>query len=249
MFITIRELYNDTCHFVSKEIKTIFFISVITTFISILINMLIKPDMHIISIIENNRFINSYSVFDFINNMTEYEKKELLKYSIFKIIEFLTSKTFLLGSIITLITYLSNRKKQKITSSIMFLAKVLPSLFILNCITNIIIQIGFMFFILPGIFLSILLALSPIIFSFQKNTLIESIRLSIAISWKYINIIGTGVLLWMCVKFILTKILLNIHLMNKNFISFILNINMNIFFSILIIYLFRFYMLFLRTEK
>ncbi|QIQ41303.1 MAG: UPF0259 family protein [Buchnera aphidicola (Aphis urticata)] len=247
MFITIRELYNDTSHFVSKEIKSIFFISIITTFISIIINILIKPDMQIISIIENNKFINSYSVFDFINNMSEYEKKELLKYSIFKIIEFLTSKTFLLGSIITLITYLSNNTKQRITLSLIFFIKMLPSLFILNCITNIIIQIGFIFFVLPGIFLSILLALSPIILSFQKNTLIESIRLSIAISWKYINIISTGVLFWMCMKFILTKVLLNLHFMNKNFIFFILNVNINVFFSILIIYLFRFYMLLLRA--
>ncbi|QCI17096.1 UPF0259 family protein [Buchnera aphidicola (Aphis helianthi)] len=247
MFITIRELCNDTYHFVSKEIKTIFLISIIAAFISVLINMLIKPDMHIISMIENNKFINSHSVFDFINNMTEYEKKALLRYSTFKIIEFLTSKTFLLGSIITLITYLSDNKKQPITFLMIFFAKLLPSLFILNCINNIIIQIGFMFFIFPGIFLSILLALSPIILAFQKNTLIDSIRMSISISWKYMNIIGTGVLFWMCVKFFLTKILLNIHLMNKSFIFLILNININVFFSILIIYLFRFYMLFQRT--
>ncbi|ALD15227.1 membrane protein [Buchnera aphidicola (Aphis glycines)] len=247
MFITIRELYNDTFHFVSKEIKSIFCISIISTLISVIINILIKPDMNVISIIENNRFINSYSVFDFINNMSEYEKKELLKYSIFKIIEFLSSKTFLLGSIITLITYLSNSTQKRITPSLMFFIKIIPSLFILNCITNIIIQIGFMFFIIPGIFLSILLALSPIILSFQKNTVVESIRLSISISWKYINIVGTGVLFWMFIKFISTKFLLNFHFVNKNFIFFILNVNINIFFSILIIYLFRFYMLLLRT--
>ncbi|QCI18819.1 YciC family protein [Buchnera aphidicola] len=247
MFITIRELCNDTYHFVSKEIKTIFFISIVATLISILINMLIKPDMHIISIIENNKFINSHSVFDFVNNMSEYEKKALLKYSIFKIIEFLTSKTFLLGSIITLITCLSDNKKQPISFSIIFFTKLLPSLFFLNCITNIIIQIGFIFFIFPGIFLSILLALSPIILSFKKNTLIDSIKLSISISWKHINIIGTGVLFWMCMKFILTKVLFNIPIINTNFIFLILNVSINVFFSILIIYLFRFYMLFSRT--
>ena len=131
--------------------------------------------------------------------------------------------------------------------SMIFFIKFLPSLFILNCITNIIIQIGFIFFIFPGIFLSILLALSPIILSFQKHTLIESIRSSVSISWKYINIIGTAVLFWMSIKFFLTKFLLNIHLINKDFIFLILNINTNIFFSILIIYLFRFYMLFLRV--
>lgn len=246
MSITIRELCNDTFHFVSKEIKVIVFISILATFMSILINMLIKPNMHIISIIENKKLINSNSLFDLINNMSTYEKKELLKYSIFKMLEFLVSKTFLLGSIITLIAYLSN-KKESIISSIYSFFKFLPNLFMLNFFTAFAIQIGFMFFIFPGIFLSVLLALAPIILSFKKNNLIDSIRLSLSISYKNLNIIATGVFFWMCVKFILTTILSNHYVINKNFIFLILNINMNIFFCILIIYLFRFYMLFLRS--
>ncbi|CAL4322315.1 UPF0259 membrane protein YciC [Buchnera aphidicola (Protaphis terricola)] len=247
MSITVRQLCNDTYNFVSKEIKTIFFISIISTFISVLINILIKPDMHIISIIENNKFINSHTLFDFINNMNEYEKKKLLKYSIFKILEFLISKTFLLGSTITLITYLSKNKKKPIIFSMTFFIKLLPSLFILNFIINMIVQVGFAFFILPGIFLSILLSLSPIILCFEKNTLINTIRISIFTVWNNINIIGPGVLFFMCIKFFLTKIFMNMHLINKNFITLILNININIFFSILTIYLFRFYMLFKNT--
>ncbi|CAL4322395.1 YciC family protein [Buchnera aphidicola] len=249
MSITIRELCNDTYHFVSKEIKTIVFISILATFISILINILIKPDLHIISIIENKNFENSHSIFDLIHNMNLYEKKELLKYSIFKMLEFLINKTFLLGSIITFIKYLSNGKKESFVSSIYYLIKFLPSLFILNFITIIAIQIGFMFFILPGIFLSILLSLSPIILSFKNNNLIDSIRLSFSVSYKNLNIIGTSILFWICIKFIFTTILSNNYLIGKNFIFLILNINMNIFFSILIIYLFRFYMLSIRSEK
>ncbi|AAM67823.1 YciC family protein [Buchnera aphidicola] len=247
MSITIRELCNDTYHFVSKEIKIIIFISVLAAFISILINVLIKPNIHIISIIENKKFLSSHSIFDLINSMSIYEKKELLKYSIFKIFEFLISKTFLLGSIITLITHLSNHKKESIQFSLNSLCKFLPSLFILNFITTFFIQIGFMFFIFPGIFLSVLLALSPIILSFKKNNLIDCIRLSISISCKHLNIVGTSVLFWMCVKFILTTVFSNTYIISKNFIFLILNINMNIFFSILIVYLFRFYMLFLRS--
>ncbi|AYN24789.1 YciC family protein [Buchnera aphidicola] len=247
MSITIRELCNDTYHFVSKEAKIIIFISMLATFMSILINMLIKPNMHIIAIIENKKFISSHSIFDLINNMSVYEKKELLKYSIFKILEFLINKTFLVGSIITLIRHLSNNQRESIKLSLYSSFKLLPSLFILNFITTFIIQIGFMFFIFPGIFLSVLLALSPIILSFKKNNLIECIRLSISISYKNLNVIGISVLFWMCVKFIFTTIFSNTYIISKNFVFLILNINMNIFFSILIIYLFRFYMLFLRS--
>lgn len=247
MSITIRELCNDTYHFVSKEIKTIVFISIISTFISISINMLIRPDLQVISMIESKNFINSRSIFDFIQNMNLYEKKELLKYSIFKIFEFLMNKTFLLGSIITFIRYLSNRKKESLISSMYYLLKFLPSLFMLNFITTTAIQIGFMFFILPGILFSILFALSPIVLSFTNNNLIDSIRLSLIISYKNLNIVGIGVLFWICIKFIVTTILSSNYLIGKNFIFLILNINMNIFFSILIIYLFRFYMLSIRS--
>lgn len=244
MSITMRNLRDDTYHFVRREIKTIFGISVITTFISILINMLIKPDINIISIIENKQIVNSHAIFDIINNMSIYEKKQLLKYSIFKILEFLISKTFLLGTVITFIMHLSSKEK-KITSSLSILFRFLPSLFILNFFITFITQLGFMLFILPGIFLSILLAMSPIILSFnKKNGIIDSIRLSASISLKYIHIIGTSVLLWMLIKFVFTTLLSNINLINKNFIFFILNINLNILFSMLTIYLFRFYMLF-----
>lgn len=247
MSITISELRHDTHYFFSKQIRNILFISIAVTFISIIIDMLIQPDMHIMSIIEDKNFINSNSFLDLINNMNQEEKFELLKYSILKIIILLMSKTLLLGGIITLIISLSNNKQESISFSICSLYKFLPSIFLLNCFTTFIIQLGFMFLIIPGILLSILLALAPIIFSFKKHSLIDSIYSSIYISWKYINIIGPSVLFWMLGRFILTTMLSNLYFINKNIIVLILNIGMNMLFSFLIVYLFRFYMLFLRS--
>ncbi len=243
MLITLNELRHDTFHFFSKQIRTIFFISIFVTFISILINMFIRPDIHIISIIENDKFINAGSLLSLINNMNIEEKYQLLKYSILKILELLISKTLLLGSMITLISTLSNNKKESIVFLIYSLFSFLPSLFILNFLTTFITQLGFVLFIIPGILLSILLSLSPIIFSFKKNSLIDSIRISIHTSWQHIKIIGPGVLCWMCSKFILTAMLSNIYFINKNIVFLILNMSMNMLFSILIIYLFRFYMI------
>lgn len=249
MIITASEIRSDTYHFFSKQMGVIFFISFFVTFVSILTDMFIKPDMHIISVIENKKFINAHSLLDLINNMNLEEKNELLKYSIFKIIELLLSKTLLLGSMITLISNLSNSKKESIISSISSLFTFLPNLFLLNFLTTFLIQLGFMFFIIPGILLSIILSLAPIIFSFKKHNLIESIRFSMSISWKYIKIIGSGVLLWMCNKFIATTILSNIYFINKNIMFLILNMSVNILYSLLIIYLFRFYMIFLRSPN
>lgn len=247
--ITASEIRSDTYHFFSKQIGIIFFISVFVTLVGMLSDMFIKPDMHIVSIIENNKFINAHSLLDLINNMNLEEKNELLKYSIFKIIELLLGKTVLLGSMIILISNLSYNKKESITSSISSLFASLPNLFLLNFITTFLIQLGFMFFIIPGVLLSIILSLSPIIFSFKKHGLIESIRFSMCVSWKYIKIIGSGVLFWMCSKFITTTMLSNIYFINKNIVFLILNVSVNILYSLLIIYLFRFYMIFLRSQN
>lgn len=247
MLITANELCRDTHYFFSKHIGSILFISIFVTFVSILINMFIKPNMHIISIMENNKFIDANSLLELINNMNLEEKYELLKYSIFKIVELLISKTLLLGSIITLILTVSDSKKVSIIYSIYSFFASLPSFFILNCMTTFLAQLGFIILIIPGILLTILLSLSPIIFSFQKNGFLDSIRLSIQISWKYIKIIAPSVLLWIFSKFTLTTILSHFCLINKNITFLILNISMNILFSILIIYLFRFYIIFLRS--
>lgn len=244
MLITAKELRDDTNHFFCKQIAPIFFISVFVTFISMLIGMFIRPDMHIISIIENNNSIDSRLLFELINNMNLKEKSQLLEYSIFKIIELLMSKTLLLGSMITLISTLSKNKKEPIAQIIYSLFAFLPSLFILNFMSTFITQLGFILLFIPGMLLTLTLSLAPIIFYSKKNSLINSMRLSIYISWKNIKIIGPAVLLWIFGKFILIIVLSNMYFFNKNIVFLISNISINILYSILIIYLFRFYMLF-----
>jgi len=247
MLITASQLYHDTCYFFYKQIKAIFFISISVTFINILIDILIQPNANIVSVIENNQFVDSSSLLELISNMNLEEKYELLKYLSLKILALLIIKTIFLGSIIQLIYTVSENVRKSIISLIYSFILFLSNLFVLNFMTTFIIQIGFMFLIIPGIFLSIILSLSPIIFAFKKHSLIDSIRLSMFISWNNIKIIGPGILFWILGKFFLTTLLSHVHFINKNILYIFLNININILFSILIIYLFRFYMIFIRS--
>jgi len=249
MLITASQLYNDTYYFFYKQIKPIFFIAISVTFINIILDIFIKPDINIASIIENNQFTNSSSLLELISNMNLEEKYELLKYLFLKMLALLVIKTIFLGSIINLISTVSENVKKSIISWVYSLILFLPSLFVLNFMTTFIIQIGFMFLIIPGILLSIILSLSPIIFSFKKHSLIDSIRLSMFISWKNIKIIGPGILFWIFGKLFLTILFSHIDFINKNILYVLLNISINILFSILIIYLFRFYMIFLRSQN
>lgn len=244
--ITLKELRYDTQCFFYKQISTIFFLSIFITCINVLIDMLIKPEMHIISIIEKSNFISTNRLLESINNMNFDEKKQLLKYSILKTIALLMNKTFFLSSLITLISSLSKNKKESIISLIYSCFFSLPSLFILNFMITFIAQLGYLLLFILGIFLTIILSLSPIIFHFKKHSLIDSIRLSMYISCKNIRIIAPGVLFWIFGKLMLTVLFSNIYIVNKNIIFFILNININILYAILIIFLFRFYMLLIR---
>ncbi|QCI23815.1 UPF0259 family protein [Buchnera aphidicola (Macrosiphoniella sanborni)] len=249
MQITVSELYHDTCYFFCKQIRIIVFIAVLVTFLNVLMDMFFTPDIHISSIIENNNFISTNSLLDLINNMNLHQKYALFKYSILKIMILLISKTILLGSIIILISNLSKNKRESIISLIYSFFSFAPSLFILNFLNVIMIQLGFVLLIIPGILLSIILPLSPIILFFKKYSLIDSIRISIDLSWKNVKLIGPAVLFWMLSKFFLTILFSHIYILNKNIEFLILNISLNILFSVLIIYLFRFYMISLRFKN
>lgn len=247
--ITVSEIKNDTYHFFSNQISSIFFISIFITFFSILINMFIQPNTQIVTIIENNKFIDTRSLLDLLYHMNIEEKNELFKYCILKIIALLINKTLLLSSVITLIFTVSKNKETTITPLTSSLFKSIPNLLVLNLITAFFVQLGFMFFVIPGVLLSMVLSLAPIILSFKENTLIESIFLSMNICWKNIKIIAPGFLFWICSKSILTIIISNMIFLNKNVLFLISNISMNLLYSLLIIYLFRFYMIFLRSCK
>ncbi|CAL4321670.1 YciC family protein [Buchnera aphidicola] len=246
MLTKIKGIYYDTHYFVIKNIGAIFFISIVTTLISGMIGVIIKPNMYIISLIEKNKFSDIDSVMSIINSMNHYEKREILKYSIFKIIESLISKTFLLTNIIALISIVSNKKKSIMLYTQM-IYQLFPSIFLIHFISMLIVHTSSIFFILPGIMLSCLLLLSPIIFSFNKNKLFDTIYFSIHTSWKNIKIIGPAIILWILSKFFLITILSHI-IFNQTLYFFILNTSINILYAILNIYLFRFYMIFMQSR-
>lgn len=241
MLTRIKEIYYDTHYFVIKNLSAIFFISIITALISSIIGVFIKPNMDLISLIEKNKFSDMDSALSMINSMNNYEKREILKYSIFRIVEALISKTLLLTNIISLISIVSNKKKS-IILYMHTIYKLFPSLFIIHFISMLIIHTSSIFFIVPGIILSFLLLLSPIIFSFNKNKLFDAIYFSIYISWKNIKIIGPIILAWILSKFFLMTIMSHI-IFNQKLYFFMLNISMNMLYAILNIYLFRFYMI------
>lgn len=247
MQITVSELYHDTYYFFCKQIRIIFFISLLVTVFNGFMDILFKPDMHISFIVENNNLIYSNSLLELINNMNLDEKYALFKYSFLKIIILLISKTIILGSMIIFISNLSTKQNASIISLIYSFFTFVPNLLILNFLNIILTQLGFILLIIPGILLSMTLPLSPIVLFFKPSNLIDAMRTSMNLSWKNIKLIGPGVLFWILGKFFLTILLSHMYFLNKNVAFLLLNISLNILFSILIIYLFRFYMISLRS--
>ncbi|CAL4321794.1 UPF0259 membrane protein YciC [Buchnera aphidicola (Eriosoma grossulariae)] len=242
MFITAISLYRDTCNFLIKNIQPILLIIFFSAFISTIIDHIITPNICSISKIYMN--YDTDNLFEIIKNMTIAQKKILFKISIFRNIAYLIGNTFLFGSLILFIQITSQQKKIKIKQSIKQLTPLFPSLFSLLLILSIIIQIGFVCFILPGIIGSIILALSPIVLIIEKQKIINSIFISINLIKDKIYTISPAIIIWMVSKILISMMIIVLFSNFPTSLSFLLhNIFNNFISSILIIYLYRFYML------
>ena len=242
--ITKNLLYRDTRYFIYNNIAYIILIVCFTTFFMMLLDTLITPDIKKISFLYEDTPKNFSTLFDVIQHMNIEQKKILLKSSVSKLFSSLISNTVLLSSIISLITVVSSGKK--VTLSVLFsILKILfNNLLILTFVLTIIIKISFTCFIIPGIFMTNLLSLSPIILCMEKSSILTAILSSIRIVYKNFKIIFPSVLLWLLLKLLCLFIPAFYDLSHINMIFLFLFFIQYLTSATVIIYLFRFYMLF-----
>ncbi|WP_309251616.1 YciC family protein, partial [Lonsdalea populi] len=108
---------------------------------------------------------------------------------------------------------------------------------------TLLIQLGMLFLIVPGVLLAIALSLSPVISGTEKHGIWASMRHSSKLVFANFRITAPAVLLWLVAKVVLLLLVARLPLAAPTVMAIVINGLSNFISALLLIYLFRLYML------
>ncbi|MXP67388.1 YciC family protein [Pantoea sp. Aalb] len=242
MSITASSLYRDTIHFFRYQIYNIIFMALFISVVTIIISQILTLDQeYLISLKQAND--SAHSLFEFIQKLSPAQYVILLRASAMGTFAALIGNTLLLGGMIYLIISASQGEQVSSFSAITLSIPLLPKLLLQTFLITLIVQLGFMILIFPGIILITLLSLAPIILKNQNISVIDSLYASISLVSDNIKLIMPAILMWLLMKIIIIIIFFFLIGIPVIISLILLNMLSNLAYAILIIYLYRLYML------
>ncbi len=240
MSITATRLYRDAGNFFLHQWVTVLLIALLTAFVCVLINYVLSPDSHVLSQLINSG--SSQTLYDTLNHMTREQRNLLLGETVAYSTAKLLGNTLLIGSMLTLIAQASTGKPISTLNMLRLSVSRLPGLLLLIIIMSVAVNIG-MFMLLLGIILFMLLVFTPIIFFEEKKGILDSMQQSVTLAWQNKQLVASTVLLWFAANYFLARLIPSVLFMTPD-ISSMLGITLgNMLSALLIIYLYRLYML------
>jgi hypothetical protein len=243
MSFTAGSLYRDTGNFFRHQLVTIILMALLTSFITVLIGHALTPGADQLSILTDGDNGSGMSLIEMVQNMSPDQQRVLLKASAAGTFASLVGNTLLLGGMLSLLPMVSAGQRVSALRAIGASAPTLPRLLLLVFLMTLIIQLGFMALVVPGLILAVVLSLAPVILSTEKVGIFTAMRTSTRLVWSQLKVVAPEIDVWLLAKVVVLFLASSLTILPANVASVLLNALSNLVSAILIIYLYRLYML------